>query len=86
MGRWGTGVRATVLTVGALVTGYVVLTACMVEPDGLWDHQAITNSEVAREFAEKAPSGARREGPQRVAATMSRFVPGSRGARPAMPP
>ncbi|CAM5365396.1 hypothetical protein SATRM34S_01557 [Streptomyces atroolivaceus] len=81
MGRWGTGVRATVLTVRDLVTGYVVLTACMVEPDGPWDHQAITNSEVAREFAEKAASGARREGPQRAGSSR-----GSRGARPAMPP
>ncbi|MFD3612819.1 hypothetical protein ACFWXA_33065 [Streptomyces atroolivaceus] len=85
MGRWETGVRATVLTVGALVTGYAVLTACMVEPDGPWDHQAITNSEFAREFArefaENAPSGARREGPQRVGSSR-----GSRGARQAMPP
>ncbi|WP_250292734.1 hypothetical protein [Streptomyces atroolivaceus] len=53
----------------------------MVEPDGPWDHQAITNSEVTREVAEKAPSGARREGAQRFGSSR-----GSRGARPAMPP
>jgi hypothetical protein len=29
------------------VTGYVVLTAYMVEPDGPWDGQAVTNSSVA---------------------------------------
>lgn len=46
-GRLGTGVCATVLTVGTLVTGYVVLTAYLVEPDGPWDQQAVTNSKVA---------------------------------------
>ncbi|MEK8141785.1 hypothetical protein NKH18_01460 [Streptomyces sp. M10(2022)] len=29
------------------MTGYVVLTAYMVEPDGPWDHQAVTNSKAA---------------------------------------
>ncbi len=29
------------------MTGYVVLTAYMVEPDGPWDRQAVTNSGVA---------------------------------------
>ncbi|WP_167382943.1 hypothetical protein [Streptomyces mangrovisoli] len=32
---------AGVLTLAALVTGYVVLTAHMVEPDGPWDRQAV---------------------------------------------
>ncbi|MFJ3279632.1 hypothetical protein [Streptomyces halstedii] len=46
-GRLGTGVCAVVLSLGALATGYVVLTAYMIEPDGPWDTQAVTNSEVA---------------------------------------
>ncbi|KDQ71286.1 hypothetical protein ACFYPK_19565 [Streptomyces halstedii] len=46
-GRLGTGVCALVLSLGALVTGYVVLTAYMIEPDGPWDTQAVTNSKVA---------------------------------------
>ncbi|WP_217235183.1 hypothetical protein [Streptomyces sp. AC555_RSS877] len=29
------------------MTGYVVLTSYMVEPDGPWDRQAVTNSGVA---------------------------------------
>ncbi|GAA3112411.1 hypothetical protein [Streptomyces echinatus] len=45
--RIGTGVCAVVLALTASVTGYVVLTAFMVEPDGPWDRQAITNSHVA---------------------------------------
>ncbi|CAL9508436.1 hypothetical protein [Streptomyces sp. enrichment culture] len=46
-GWLGTGVCAVVLALGALVTGYVVLTAYMVEPDGPWDTQAVTNANVA---------------------------------------
>ncbi|MFD3499321.1 hypothetical protein ACFWWT_06320 [Streptomyces sp. NPDC058676] len=45
--RVGTAVCAVVVALGALVTGYVVLTAYMVEPDGPWDRQAVTNSGVA---------------------------------------
>ncbi|MBM7440415.1 hypothetical protein [Streptomyces sp. HB132] len=30
-----------------LVTGYVVFTAYLVEPDGPWDQQAVTNYKVA---------------------------------------
>lgn len=45
--RVGTAVCALVLALAMLVTGYVVLTACMVEPDGPWDKQAVTNSNVA---------------------------------------
>ncbi|MER6433648.1 hypothetical protein ABT272_38885 [Streptomyces sp900105245] len=45
--RIGTGVCAVVLALATLVTGYVVLTAFMVEPDGPWDRQAVTNSHVA---------------------------------------
>ncbi|MEU8540723.1 hypothetical protein AB0C52_12195 [Streptomyces sp. NPDC048717] len=30
-----------------MVTGYIVLTSYMVNPDGSWDHQAVTNSNVA---------------------------------------
>ena len=43
----GTGVCAIVLALGTLVTGYVVLTAYVIEPDGPWDRQAVTNSHVA---------------------------------------
>ncbi len=43
----GTSVCAVVLALATLVTGYVVLTAYMVEPDGPWDRQAVTNSSVA---------------------------------------
>lgn len=43
----GTVVCAGVLAVAHLVTGYVVLTAYLVEPDGSWDSQAVTNSAVA---------------------------------------
>ncbi|MFC4468063.1 hypothetical protein ACFPH6_26605 [Streptomyces xiangluensis] len=43
----GTAVCAVVLALGTLVTGYVVLTAYMIEPDGPWDRQAVTNSSVA---------------------------------------
>ncbi|WP_236561308.1 hypothetical protein, partial [Streptomyces sp. F-3] len=46
-GRFVTGVCAVVLALGALVTGYVVLTAYAVEPDGPWDTQAVTNANVA---------------------------------------
>ncbi|MFI8194665.1 hypothetical protein ACIF8T_39185 [Streptomyces sp. NPDC085946] len=45
--RLGTGVCAVVLFLGSVVTAYVVLTAYMVEPDGPWDQQAVTNSKVA---------------------------------------
>lgn len=45
--RIGTGVCVVVLALATLVTGYVVLTAYMVEPDGPWDRQAVTNSGVA---------------------------------------
>ncbi|MFD6420704.1 hypothetical protein [Streptomyces sp. NPDC060198] len=45
-GRWGTGVSAVVLVAGALVTGYLVFVAYMVEPDGSWDAQAVTNARV----------------------------------------
>jgi hypothetical protein len=45
--RVGTAVCALVLALGTLATGYVVLTAYMVEPDGPWDKQAVTNSGVA---------------------------------------
>ncbi|GAB2963409.1 hypothetical protein GCM10023080_025240 [Streptomyces pseudoechinosporeus] len=38
---------AAVLAPGTLVTSYVVLTAYMVEPDGPWDSQAVTNSSIA---------------------------------------
>lgn len=43
----GTGVCAVVLALATLVTGYVVLTAYVVEPDGPWDEQAVTNSGFA---------------------------------------
>ncbi|MGW1540487.1 hypothetical protein ACWCPM_09625 [Streptomyces sp. NPDC002309] len=46
-GPVGAAVCAGVLALGTLVTGYVVLTAYMVEPDGPWDRQAVTNSGVA---------------------------------------
>lgn len=46
-GRLVTGVCAVLLALGALVTGYVVLTAYVVEPDGPWDTQAVTNANVA---------------------------------------
>ncbi|MEV3999011.1 hypothetical protein ACFYPK_28385 [Streptomyces halstedii] len=46
--RWlGSGLCAATLSVGALIDGYVVLTAYMIEPDGPWDAQAATNSDVA---------------------------------------
>ncbi|MBV7674203.1 hypothetical protein STHAL_32665 [Streptomyces halstedii] len=46
--RWlGSGLCAATLSVGALIDGYVVLTAYMIEPDGPWDAQAVTNSDVA---------------------------------------
>ncbi|MEV3999071.1 hypothetical protein ACFYPK_28065 [Streptomyces halstedii] len=46
--RWlGSGLCAATLSVGALIDGYVVLTAYMIEPDGPWDTQATTNSDVA---------------------------------------
>ncbi|MGW0860727.1 hypothetical protein [Streptomyces sp. NPDC002690] len=45
------GTCALVLTLGALVTGYLVLLAYAVEPDGSWDHQAVTNSKVAAGLA-----------------------------------
>ncbi|MEV5338635.1 hypothetical protein AB0K93_09130 [Streptomyces sp. NPDC052676] len=44
---FGTGVCAVVLALATLVTGYVVLTAYVVEPDGPWDSQAVTNSRFA---------------------------------------
>ncbi|MFD9094842.1 hypothetical protein [Streptomyces collinus] len=47
LSRIGTAVCAVVLALVALVTGYVVLTAYMVEPDGSWDRQAVTGSRVA---------------------------------------
>ncbi|MFD0120192.1 hypothetical protein [Streptomyces virginiae] len=47
LSRGGTAVCAFVLTFGHLVTGYVLLTAYMVEPDGPWDSQAVTNAKVA---------------------------------------
>ncbi|MFE5853340.1 hypothetical protein ACFQ61_08990 [Streptomyces sp. NPDC056500] len=50
-GRLGTALCAVVLTVGHLVTGFVVLTAYMVEPNGPWDRQAITNSGIAAGIA-----------------------------------
>ncbi|WP_330296092.1 hypothetical protein [Streptomyces sp. NBC_00503] len=46
-GRVGAAVCATVLVLGHLVTCYFVLTAYMVEPDGPWDRQAVTNCGVA---------------------------------------
>ncbi|MEU5532096.1 hypothetical protein [Streptomyces sp. NPDC020362] len=46
-GRIGTGLCAVVLALGALVTGFVVLTAYVIEPDGPWDRQAVTDSRVA---------------------------------------
>ncbi|MFS0698111.1 hypothetical protein [Streptomyces nitrosporeus] len=49
--RLGTGVCALILTLGALVTAYTALTAYMVEPDGPWDHQAVTNARVAATIA-----------------------------------
>ncbi|GAA0666328.1 hypothetical protein GCM10009535_52620 [Streptomyces thermocarboxydovorans] len=49
-GWLGSGVCAVVLALGALVTGYVVLTAYMVEPDGPWDQQAVSNSGVASDI------------------------------------
>ncbi|MFG3550310.1 hypothetical protein [Streptomyces sp. NPDC047725] len=45
--RLGTGVCAIVLVLGAFVTGYVVVTGYVIEPDGPWDQQAVTNSRVA---------------------------------------
>ncbi|MDF6021282.1 hypothetical protein [Streptomyces sp. JH34] len=33
------------------MTGYVALTAYMVEPDGPWDQQAVTNSKLAGAIA-----------------------------------
>lgn len=30
-----------------LITGYTMLTAYVVEPDGPWDHQAVTNAQIA---------------------------------------
>lgn len=46
----GTGVCAVVLAPATLVTGYVVLTAYVVEPDGPWDEQAVTHSGFAAGF------------------------------------
>ncbi|MEV7614940.1 hypothetical protein [Streptomyces sp. NPDC089799] len=46
-GRLGTAVSAVTLVLAHLVTGYVVLTAYMVEPDGPWDSQAVSNSGFA---------------------------------------
>ncbi|MGW2560381.1 hypothetical protein ACWCXB_14265 [Streptomyces sp. NPDC001514] len=48
---FGSAVCAVVLALGHLVTGYVVLTAYMVEPDGPWDRQAVTNSSFAAGIA-----------------------------------
>ncbi|MFI8266645.1 hypothetical protein [Streptomyces sp. NPDC085665] len=45
--RVGTAVCAVVLVVGHVVTAYVLLTAYMVEPDGPWDSQAVSNTKFA---------------------------------------
>ncbi|WP_128980553.1 hypothetical protein [Streptomyces roseicoloratus] len=50
-GRIGTAVCSVVLVLGHLVTGYVALTAFMVEPDGPWDRQAVANAGVAAGIA-----------------------------------
>ncbi|MEW2134860.1 hypothetical protein [Streptomyces sp. NPDC005435] len=42
----GKGVCAVILALGTLVTGYVVVTAYTVEPDGPWDQHAVTGSRV----------------------------------------
>ncbi|MFJ4686752.1 hypothetical protein ACIQNG_13335 [Streptomyces sp. NPDC091377] len=46
-GRVGTAVCALVVAVATLVTAYAVVTAYMIEPDGPWDDQAVTNANVA---------------------------------------
>ncbi|MCX5400561.1 hypothetical protein [Streptomyces sp. NBC_00102] len=44
--RWGTRICAVVLVLGILVTGYLVCVGYLVEPDGSWDTQAVTDSQV----------------------------------------
>ncbi|MFG2295580.1 hypothetical protein [Streptomyces sp. NPDC048603] len=46
-GRFGTAVCAVLLALAHLLTGYVILIAYLVEPDGPWDSQAVTNSGFA---------------------------------------
>jgi hypothetical protein len=46
----GTVVCAVILALGTLVTGYLVLIAYVVEPDGPWDKQAVTNSGFSAGF------------------------------------
>ncbi|MFC7929387.1 hypothetical protein ACPCAE_30995 [Streptomyces cinereoruber] len=45
--KLGTGVSVVVIALGVLVTGYFVLIAYMVDPDGPWDRQAVTSSHIA---------------------------------------
>ncbi|MCP9957286.1 hypothetical protein [Streptomyces sudanensis] len=45
--RFGTAVCTVILALGHMVTGYVILTAYMVEPDGPWDRQAVTHAGLA---------------------------------------
>ncbi|WP_405598993.1 hypothetical protein OG741_17705 [Streptomyces sp. NBC_01410] len=47
----GTLVCAVILVLGHFVTGYFVLIAYMIEPDGSWDKQAVTNSNFAAGIA-----------------------------------
>ncbi|MFE1231892.1 hypothetical protein [Streptomyces sp. NPDC059442] len=49
-GRVGPLVCGATLLLGHLVTGYLVLLAYTVEPDGPWDRQAVTNSGFAAGF------------------------------------
>ncbi|MCC0098523.1 hypothetical protein K7B10_27895 [Streptomyces flavotricini] len=47
LGRFAAAVCSGVLLLGHLVTGYVLLLACAVEPDGPWDRQAVAGSGFA---------------------------------------
>ncbi|MEU6882361.1 hypothetical protein [Streptomyces sp. NPDC046712] len=50
VGRVGAVVCAVVLGLGHVVTGYLILVAWTIEPDGSWDRQAVTNSDFAAGF------------------------------------